>query len=62
MWKYIRVLILGSDDPEIEDPLMIRPPLAATTASHNGGDDEDEVTLLVVITRESLLNGKDYYG
>jgi hypothetical protein len=44
LWKYIRVLILGSDDPEIEDPLMIRPPLAATTASHNGGDDEDEVT------------------
>ena len=51
LWKYIRVLIFGSDDPEIEDPLMIRPPMGptSTSTSHNngggggGGEDEDEI-------------------
>ena len=39
LWKYIRVLILESDDPDIEDPLMIQPPMT----SHNGVEDEDEI-------------------
>jgi len=45
LWRFIRVLILGSDDPDIEDPLMIRPPISG---GHNGGgemltNDEDEI-------------------
>ena len=43
LWKYIRVLIFGSDDPEIEDPLMIRPPMGPTSHNGGGGDDEDEI-------------------
>ena len=36
LWKYIRVLLLGaSDDSDIDDPLLIRPPsLIAATSSH----------------------------
>jgi hypothetical protein len=42
LWKYIRVLILGSDDPDIEDPLMIRPPMAVV-ANPDFVNDEDEI-------------------
>ena len=36
LWKYIRVLLLGpSDDSDIDDPLLIRPPsLAPNTAAN----------------------------
>ena len=42
LWKYVRVLILGSDDPDIEDPLMIRPPIAVA-ANSDFVNDEDEI-------------------
>ena len=36
LWKYIRVLLLGaSDDSDIDDPLLIRPPSMATGTSSN---------------------------
>ena len=43
LWRFIRVLILGSDDPDIEDPLMIRPPLAANSNGEIVCNDEDEI-------------------
>ena len=36
LWKYIRVLLLGvSDDSDIDDPLLIRPPSLASPTSAN---------------------------
>ncbi len=56
LWRYIRMLILGSEDAEIDDPLLIRPPLpnginsnsangqvsgARRNSSRRGTNDED---------------------
>ena len=36
LWKYIRVLLLGAtDDSDIDDPLLIRPPQQQPAASNN---------------------------
>ena len=36
LWKYIRVLLLGAtDDSDIDDPLLIRPPQQQATASND---------------------------
>ena len=36
LWKYIRVLLLGAtDDSDIDDPLLIRPPQQPATASND---------------------------
>ncbi len=44
LWRFIRVLILGSDDPDIEDPLMIRPPLAANSNGEIVCNDEVSIS------------------
>ena len=45
LWKYIRVLLLGpSDDSDIDDPLLIRPP-QQSTASLNNTSNSSPVSL-----------------
>ena len=54
LWKYIRVLLLGeSDDSDIDDPLLIRPPSHAPSSVANTIPSSTSVSLSSLV-----LNGE----
>ena len=58
LWKYIRVLLLGaSDDSDIDDPLLIRPPALTPSTAANTIPASTSVSLSSMV-----LNGGTSFG